>query len=122
MDKSVVGISELLSVKDRFTFEGKKGFVTGAGGGIGRTTAAALAELGGEVALLDIDLERAEANSREINKRFGNKTFALECDVSKPESVDQCMQIMLERFGEINFVHSNAGVIAGDDDGDMDPE
>lgn len=122
MDKSVVGVEDLLSVKDRFSFEGKKGFVTGAGGGIGRTTSAALAELGGEVALLDIDFERAKANSDAINKRFGNKTFALECDVTSKESIDRCMEIMLERFGEINFVHSNAGVIAGDDDGDMDIE
>lgn len=122
MDKSVVGICDLLSIKDRLSFEGKKGFVTGAGGGIGRTSAAALAELGGEVALLDIDIERATANSEEINKRFGNKTFAIQCDVTSRESIDNAMKIMLDRFGEINFVHSNAGVIAGDDDGDMELE
>ena len=43
---TAIDISHLHSIKDRFSFEGKKGFVTGAAGGIGRSTAAALAELG----------------------------------------------------------------------------
>ena len=56
---TAIDISHLRSIKDRFSFEGKKGFVTGAAGGIGRSTAAALAELGADVALVDINLERA---------------------------------------------------------------
>ena len=47
---TAIDISHLRSIKDRFSFEGKKGFVTGAAGGIGRSTAAALAELGADVA------------------------------------------------------------------------
>lgn len=68
---TAIDISHLRSIKDRFSFEGKKGFVTGAAGGIGRSTAAALAELGADVALVDINLERARQNAEEINKRFG---------------------------------------------------
>ena len=33
---TAIDISHLRSIKDRFSFEGKKGFVTGAAGGIGR--------------------------------------------------------------------------------------
>ena len=65
---TAIDISHLRSIKDRFSFEGKKGFVTGAAGGIGRSTAAALAELGADVALVDINLERARQNAEEINK------------------------------------------------------
>lgn len=61
---TAIDISHLRSIKDRFSFEGKKGFVTGAAGGIGRSTAAALAELGADVALVDINLERALAERR----------------------------------------------------------
>lgn len=54
---TAIDISHLRSIKDRFSFEDKKGFVTGAAGGIGRSTAAALAELGADVALVDINLD-----------------------------------------------------------------
>lgn len=116
---TAVDIAKLKSVKDRFSFEGKCGFVTGAAGGIGRSTAAALAELGGRVALADINVEKAQENADEINKRFGTDCFAVKCDVTSKESVDAMMKEILSKTGEINFVHSNAGIIAGDDNGDM---
>ena len=116
---TAIDISHLRSIKDRFSFEGKKGFVTGAAGGIGRSTAAALAELGADVALVDINLERALQNAEEINKRFGTHCIALRCDVSDPNSVSTMMAEVLRAYGEVNFVHSNAGIISPDDNGDM---
>ena len=116
---TAIDISKLTSIKDRFSFEGKNGFVTGAAGGIGRSTAAALAELGGRVALADINLERAQANAEEINKRFGTRCFAVKCDVSDPSSVKEMMAAVLREMGSIQFVHSNAGIIMPDDNGDM---
>mgnify|MGYP005886735433 FL=1 len=109
---TAIDISHLRSIKDRFSFEGKKGFVTGAAGGIGRSTAAALAELGADVALVDINLERARQNAEEINKRFGTHCIALRCDVSDPNSVSTMMAEVLRAYGEVNFVHSNAGIAA----------
>jgi sorbose reductase len=116
---TAIEIANLKSIKERMSFEGKKGFVTGAAGGIGRSTAAALAELGGRVALVDINVEKAAENAREINARFGTDCFAVKCDVSSPESVSIMMTEVLDKMGEINFVHSNAGIIAGDDNVDM---
>ena len=116
---TAIDISHLRSIKDRFSFEGKKGFVTGAAGGIGRSTAAALAELGADVALVDINLERAQQNAEEINKRFGTHCIALRCDVGDPDSVHAMMDDVLRTYGEVNFVHSNAGIISPDDNGDM---
>ncbi len=48
---------------DKFSLKGKKGFVTGGGGGIGRNVAAAWAEAGADVALVDIP-PRRNASSR----------------------------------------------------------
>ena len=45
--QGAVKISELQSVKGKFSLAGKKAIVTGGAGGIGRSTAAAMAELGG---------------------------------------------------------------------------
>ena len=52
--KKSQSISELRSVYDMMSLKGKKALVTGAAGGIGRTTATALAEVGADVALMDI--------------------------------------------------------------------
>ncbi len=116
---TAVNISDLKSIRERMSFEGKKGLITGAAGGIGRSVAAAIAELGGQVALVDINVERAAENAGEINERFGTDCFAVKCDVSDPASVDAMMKTVLERTGEINFVHSNAGIISSDDNVDM---
>ena len=75
--------------------------ITGAAGGIGRSTAAALAELGADVALVDINLERTLQNAEEINKRFGTHCIALRCDVSDPNSVSTMMAEVLRAYGEV---------------------
>ena len=57
--------------------------------------------------------------AEEINKRFGTHCIALRCDVSDPNSVSTMMAEVLRAYGEVNFVHSNAGIISPDDNGDM---
>ena len=69
--QGAVKISELQSVKGKFSLAGKKAIVTGGAGGIGRSTAATMAELGADVALVDIRLDKAQENADEIAKRFG---------------------------------------------------
>lgn len=120
MDTSAVELSELLSVKDRFSLAGKNAFVTGAAGGIGRTTAAALAELGANVALVDMNMEVAEANAAFIAEKYGVDAVAIRCDVTDEAQVDDLIAQLDHRFGSIDCVHSNAGiVIPFDDNSDM---
>ena len=60
---------------DKFSLKGKTGFVTGGGGGIGRNVAAAWAEAGADVALVDIPAakERLEPLCKEMSERYGVK-------------------------------------------------
>ena len=69
---------------DKFSLKGKKGVVTGGGGGIGRNVAAAWAEAGADVALVDIpsSKERLEPLCKEMSERYGVKIIPLYCDVS----------------------------------------
>ena len=53
-DSKLFSVKEYTSLKARFTLEGKRALVTGAAGGIGRSTAQAFAELGADVTLMDI--------------------------------------------------------------------
>ena len=79
--------------------------VTGGGSGIGAATAKAFAKDGAEVAVLDRDPEAATAAA----KACGGKALALSCDVTDPQAVRAAFDAVVERFGGIDVVVSNAG-------------
>ncbi len=116
---SVVGIDQLQSIKIRLDFCGKKALVTGAAGGIGRSTSAAIAELGADVALVDINVEAAKTNADYLSRKYGVKAIAVQADVSDPSGVKEMMAAILREFGSVDLVHSNAGVIVSGDNGDL---
>jgi rhamnose utilization protein RhaD (predicted bifunctional aldolase and dehydrogenase)/NAD(P)-dependent dehydrogenase (short-subunit alcohol dehydrogenase family) len=83
--------------------------VTGGGGAIGRATARAFAAEGAEVAILDVDAGRAEAARQDI----GGRALALGCDVTEAMSVDRAMVRIVEHFGGLDILVSNAGAASG---------
>lgn len=97
---------------DKFSLAGKKGFVTGGCGGIGRNTAAIWAEAGADVALVDIPAtrDRLEPLAAELSERYGVKVVALYCDVSDKAQVDQLREDLVRELGTIDIAHINAGV------------
>ena len=106
---------------DKFSLKGKKGFVTGGGGGIGRNTAAAWAEAGADVALVDIPAvkERVDEVAKELSARYGVKVVALYCDVSDEKQVAELKKQLVEELGDIDIAHINAGVCLDGDDVDV---
>jgi NAD(P)-dependent dehydrogenase (short-subunit alcohol dehydrogenase family) len=114
-------LGDLAPVKDRFTLVGKAALVTGAAGGIGRTCAAALADLGADVAIADLP-ERfgdAESVAAQIADRYGVRAVPLGADVGSPEEVDAMFESAVEALGGLDVVHSNAGIITPNDNADM---
>ena len=79
--------------------------VTGGGSGIGAATATALAAQGAEVALLDKNIQAANAMAATI----GRAALALECDVTDEASVRSAFAAVCESFGGVDIVVSNAG-------------
>ncbi len=80
--------------------------VTGAGSGIGRASAVALAEAGFTVVLAGRRPEPLEAAAATI----GHDAVALTCDVRRPESVAALFAEVDTRFGRLDLLFNNAGV------------
>jgi NAD(P)-dependent dehydrogenase (short-subunit alcohol dehydrogenase family) len=87
--------------------EGKIAIVTGAGSGIGRACAIALASEGARVALIGRRKDRLEAVAREI----GNNAQVVAADVSKKPEIDRMVEHTVANFGGLNVLVNNAGVL-----------
>jgi NAD(P)-dependent dehydrogenase (short-subunit alcohol dehydrogenase family) len=81
--------------------------VTGAGSGIGRACAIALASEGARVALVGRRRERLEETSREI----GESGHVLAADVSHKDEIARVIEKTVEHFGAVNVLLNNAGVL-----------
>tara|TARA_R110002072_G_scaffold44768_2_gene124907 strand:+ start:627 stop:2675 length:2049 start_codon:yes stop_codon:yes gene_type:complete len=88
--------------------------VTGGGSGIGRATAAAFARAGAEVAVLDRDRDAA----RLVADTIGG--IAIQCDVTKPASVERAFAAIVRAFGGLDILVSNAGAAWQGRIGDVD--
>lgn len=120
MASPVIQLEQLRSVKEGASLAGKIAVVTGAAGGIGCTTSAALAEMGADVVLVDLRQDQAERNAGYIAEKFGVRAMALACDVSDETSVEAMFAAAAEAFGAVTLVHSNAGItVSGGDNADM---
>lgn len=83
--------------------------VTGAGGGIGKATALALARAGWHVALAARSRDKLEATAREV-EAAGARALVVPCDVSDPEAVKALFAEIERAFGRLDLLFNNAGV------------
>jgi NAD(P)-dependent dehydrogenase (short-subunit alcohol dehydrogenase family) len=82
--------------------------VTGAGSGIGRAAALALAGAGYRIALLGRRLEPLQMVEAEIAARGGD-ALPIACNVADAAKVDAAFAMVVERFGRIDLLFNNAG-------------
>jgi 2-hydroxycyclohexanecarboxyl-CoA dehydrogenase len=86
---------------------GRVALVTGAGQGIGRGAALALAREGAAVGLAGRTVAKCEAVADEI-AAFGGTAVALACDVTDRKQVDAAVAATAERFGGLDALVNNA--------------
>ena len=82
--------------------------VTGAGRGIGRAIALALARQGCQVVILDLLEDNARSVQKEI-EALGNRALALRVDLTQQSQVEQAVAKVLAEFGQIDILVNNAG-------------
>lgn len=88
---------------------GKVAIVTGAGRGIGRSTALAFAKEGARVVIDDIDMEAAKLVETEA-RTSGVEAMALSADVTKSSEVKEMVKVVVDKFGRLDIIVNNAGV------------
>jgi NAD(P)-dependent dehydrogenase (short-subunit alcohol dehydrogenase family) len=98
-------------------FEGKVAIVTGAGGGLGRAHALALAQRGAKVVVNDIggggatnDARPADLVVEEIQK-LGGEALANYCDITDEASVLEMVAKTIARWGRVDILINNAGIL-----------
>jgi len=89
---------------------GKVALITGGGTGIGRAIALAFAREGAGVAVAGRRVEKLREVTEEIEKQ-GGAGLALECDVAQAEDVQRAVRETAKRFGRLNVLVNNAGVV-----------
>lgn len=93
-------------------FQGKTAVVTGAGSGIGRALANALAEAGCRIAVTDINEDRLGEVVDEL-RNGGAEAEGYRVDHSKLEDVQGFAEGFFDRWGHVDILCHNAGVAVG---------
>ncbi|MFE4706932.1 SDR family NAD(P)-dependent oxidoreductase [Peribacillus simplex] len=91
-------------VKDRVIL------VTGSGSGIGEGIASKLAENGAKVIINDIDLTKAETVAHRFREK-GYEAVGLQADITDTEQVNQMVETIIGRYGRIDGLINNTGVV-----------
>lgn len=99
-------------------FAGSSTLIFGGAQGIGRGVALEFARRGARVAVADINLAGAE-ETVELISSAGGEAQAIACDVTSDESVRAAADAAQARFGEIDILMNNVGVIISGDPQDI---
>jgi 3-hydroxybutyrate dehydrogenase len=87
----------------------KVAIVTGAASGIGKEIAIIFAREGAKVAIADLNQNAADATAREIDAT-GKRVIGIAMDVTSEQQVDDGTAKVVETFGSVDVLVSNAGI------------
>ena len=92
----------------------KVGLVTGAGSGIGRASAIALAEAGARVVVADLDASGGAQTVASIVAAGGQAVF-VEADVTSASAVEAMVAAAIDTYGQLDCAHNNVGGVTQTD-------
>ena len=91
------------------SLDGNVGVVTGAGSGIGKAIAVALARAGAHVVIADLSEPAGQAAVRAV-EAIGGKAMLQRTDVSRREEAKQLIETTVDQFGRVDILVNNAGL------------
>ena len=94
-----------MKLKDKVTV------ITGAGQGLGEALAQRFAREGSLLSLWDLNEERVGSVGEKIEKKYHQSPLAIYVDVTKSETVRKAMEKTVKKFGHLDILISNAGIL-----------
>lgn len=99
------------TVTQLMDLKGRVALITGGAGHIGSAMAEAIAELGGNIVILDIDAQQAEAVASRLVKEYAVETMAIQVDLGNDERVRAMPAEVIKKFGRLDILVNNAALV-----------
>lgn len=100
----------------------KTAIITGAGKGIGRAIATALAKEGVQLGLMARTSSDLESLKESLSKEYGVSVYTATADVSSRSEVEEAISKLRQELGSIDILINNAGIAGFGTVAEMDPE
>jgi NAD(P)-dependent dehydrogenase (short-subunit alcohol dehydrogenase family) len=100
---------------------GKRAFVTGGGGALGRASALAFAREGASVAVVDVVADAADETVRQVVEQ-GGEAVSIVADVSDEDQVECAVAKAVEALGGLDTLFNNAGIMPHQDRSVLDTD
>ncbi|KAM0547568.1 hypothetical protein ACHAPJ_010312 [Fusarium lateritium] len=97
------------TVQDLISLKSRTIVITGGGRGLGLAFAFAIAEVGGDVAIIDL-LEKPDDHFNELASKFGIKAKSYKSDVTNLEALRSTFDEIVKDFGRIDGLVTAAGI------------
>ncbi|RNF38241.1 SDR family oxidoreductase [Planococcus salinus] len=97
-----------------FDLKGRTALVTGGGAGLGRKIAEVFAEYGADVAVCSRKVENCQETAESLQKEYGIKSKAYECNVGSEENVKKTVEAVIADFGKVDILVNNSGATWGE--------
>ncbi|XP_040995356.1 secoisolariciresinol dehydrogenase-like [Juglans microcarpa x Juglans regia] len=88
--------------------EGKVAVITGGASGIGESTARLFSKHGAKIVIADIQDDLGHSVCKDLNSK---STSFVHCDVSKETDVENAINFAVSKFGKLDIMFNNAGVV-----------
>ena len=103
--------TRMKSVKALMDLQGRVALITGGAGHLGQAMAAALAELGAAVAVLDVNAEAATGVADTLHTDYGVPTMAMAVDLTDDDAVRRAPELVSHRLGRLDILVNNAALV-----------
>lgn len=111
-----------MNTTEMFLMKEKVSVITGGAQGLGKSMAGALARAGSRIVIADINAGMAEEAAHGISEEFGVAAVHVPCDVTKPQDAQNLVKETVKKFGKIDVLINNAGIVKHIDAQDVSPE
>lgn len=99
------------SLRELSDLRGRVAVITGGAGHIGTAFAEALAELGANIVVLDLDQQRTDTAAEALRAAYGIDTLAIAADVARETELHAVPQRVNERFGRLDVLVNCAAYV-----------